>query len=446
MPTYASSDLVAFGLLAETTEGTFMTSAAFAQMLTNGISPEFSSNMVEDQTVSGAGEPVDKRTNLRGLNMQTPAQLRYKDLQLMVAAALRDTFPAEVSVVGSSNINVLTAGTHRDGSTGPQLSAPTGTFDSLITYGGVTATTNPDGGAEALMALLSGSANADNNRPRRIKAVWDNTTNAFIDFYPGYVGGSAGAFGAPFTGTTLESITVKVGQAGRNRIVGAGVKSFSALWNFTDMVNNGGWQSGFGLVANDLGLSWTGKDGAAIDIPWIGYGSGELVSADPSTQGFDDSALVDSPMMLAADDLQWVSIVTAAEPITLSQFNMTGLNFTLSGNSAAIDNVSGTSLVTGVRRGAHNPAGSLDWYLADDERVEKISQLGSQANAKKGGIDIGFKDPDGNWIIVGLLHNEFAPTGGVPGQGGNTVAGTLEFSGSRRTKRSRSFVWQEFAA
>lgn len=444
MPQYASSDLVAVGALAEATEGTFETSAAYAQLLTNGITPEFGSNILDDPTVSGAGEPVDKRTNLRSLSLQTPAQLRYKDLQLLVSAALRDTFPAEVTVVGSSNIDVLTAGTHRDGSTGPQLRAPTGVFDSLITYGGVTAVTHPDGGAEALMMKLSGASFGDNNGRRRIKAVWDNATNAFIDIYPGYVGGSAGGFGAPMQATgSGESITIKVGQAGRNRFTGAGVKSYSWLWQFADV---GEWQNGFGLVANDLALSWSGKEGAAIEIPWVGYGSGEQVSVDPSGQGFDDSALLFSPMLTAADDLKAVSIVTATEPIILSQFNITGFNATLAGNVAAIDNVSGTSEVTGVRRGAHNPSGSLDWYLAGDPRARKLTQLGSRASNQKAGIDLVFQDPDGNDIIVGYLWNEFTPTGGVPGQGGNTVSGTLEFSGHRRSKRSRSFTWQEFAA
>lgn len=445
MPRYSSSDLVAFGLLAETVEGVFRTDAAFAQMLTNGISPEFTQNMLEDPTVSGAGEPIDKRTNLRGLNLQTPAQMRYRDLQLMVAAALREDFPAEVSIVGSSNIDVLTAGTHRDGSTGPQLRAPTTVFNNLINYNGASAATHPDGGAEALMMNVTGSVPADNNGRRRIKSVWDNTTNAFIDIYPGYVGGAAGGFGAPLTGTTLESITIAVGQSSRNRITGSGVKSFSALWNFSDM-SLAGWQNGFGLVANDLNVSWSGKEGAAIDIPWIGYGSGELVAADPSGQGFDDSALLCSPMMTAADDLKYVAIVTATTPTVLTQFNLTGFNATLAGNSVAIDDVSGISEVTGVRRGSHNPSGTLDWYLANDARSLVMSQLGSRQSSEKAGIDVILEDPQGNEIILGYLWNEFGPSGPIPGAGNNTVAGSLEFSGSRRTKTSRSFTWQEFAA
>lgn len=441
MPVYASSDHVRFGLLAETTEGTFETSAAFKRQLITGATPEYNSTIAGDSTISGAGEPIDKRTQEREFGLQTPAKLRFKDCRLIVGAFLRDTPPAEVSIVGSSDINVV-SGTHLDGSSGWQITAPASALDSLINYGGVTVSTHPRGGAECLWMKVSGSAQGANNKGRRIKAVHDDGT-AKIDIWAAYTAGAASTPFEPMVATTNESITIKVGTAMRNR--GTGGSSYSALWQYTDL-SSANWQSGWGLVGNDLGTSWSGTDGAEMTASWMGYAAGEIVSADPSGQGFTDADLAWSPMMMAGDDLQILAIMTATTPIVLSSFNLTGFQSNVAGNCQRVK-VSGTSETTGIVRGSHNPSGSIEWNMAADARTLLLSQLGSRSNAEKAGIDAVFRDPDGAEIVIGHLWNEFSPAGGVPGSQNSVVAGSsLTFEGLQRTPTSRSYVHQEFSA
>lgn len=443
MTDFASSDHVQFGMISEAVKGIFEVSAAFPIVLTTGILPDFVTNIIQDPTISGEGEAIDARTNMRALDLQTPAVHRFGDNKFLISAALRDVFVAPVTVVGSSDINFLTGGTHLDGSTGPQITAPTTAFDTLINYGGVTSTTNPSGGAESLMMLTSGSASSENNGLRRIKAVHDTGSLAAIDIWPGYVGGAAGTFGEPIAGTTLESITIKVGTAARNRFIGAGVKSWSALWYFSDI---GKWQNGWGLRANDLTLAWSGIDGATIDIPWIGQASGGLVNSDPSSQGFDATVNLYSPMLNAADDLLVLAVVTASEPIVLSALSLTGFSGTLAGNSEGIGDVSGSSERVGVRQGGVRPTGTLDWHLTDDVRAEKLTNLGAKGTSEKAGIDVVFLDPDGNYCIWGMLWNEFSQSGPVPGGENSNVDGSIAFSGHRRTNQARSWAYQEIAA
>lgn len=447
MPKYGSTDSVKVGCKVEATEGTLVTGSAYELLLTSGLTADFTSNIIQDPTISGAGEALDARTNLRGLNLTTPFPLRYNDLRLPLGAVMRSAWATAVTVVASSEITVATGGTHQDGSTGPQIEV-TGAnaltlFNSLIAYGG--ATTN---GAEYLMMHVSGSGsgNENNNGFRRIKSVWKNGSASFIDIDPAYVGGTAGAFGGPLTAATGESITIRVGTASRNQGPGAAQdKSYSFKWNFADV---GKWQAGSGAVPNDLTLSWSGKDGASAEISWIARASKALAATDPATPSGDSFVdnNVGNSMMIGADDLVVCALWTVdpsgtPKPIVLSSSFLTQFSYTLAGNCAAIEDVSGTSTITGVRRGNHQPTGSLNWYLADG--AEEIVALGAEGTAKKGGVDVIFKDRAGQHIIMGGLLNEFGNTGPSPGAGGNSVSGSLEFTGSRKTKTSRSFNMQE---
>lgn len=445
MPTYASSDLANVGMRPEAAEGTLDVAGAYPKILTTGLTVDFSSTTVQDDTITGGGEVIDVRTTSRGVSVTTPAKLRYFDCRPLIGPAFRAVYPSEVTVVGSSNVNALTAGTHLDGSTGPQLrfNASTTALDTLINYDGANATTHPRGGAESLMAAVTGSATAANNQLRRIKAVWKDATHSYIDFYPGYVGASGGTFGAPMVGTTGESITVRVGSAVRNRLTGAGVKGYSMLVNYSDMAAAAGWQAFRGLVAGDPTLSWTGKEGAMISVPWTGYGSLALDNADPTSQGFSDPNLF-SEMMIGGEDLKFFAIVTSVKPIILTGANLTSFNGQLAGNNQAVDDVSGTDEVVGVVRGTHVPTGSIGWYLFNDARAEEITALGDKATAAKGIIDIVFQDRAGNRSIWGWLNNEFAPSGPSPGGTGGKVSGTLNFAGSRKNNTARSVVHQEF--
>lgn len=436
---YGSSDRVRFGLIAEAVEGTFENSAPFPVALLDGLGPTYNSNTLTVQTITGAAQTIGARTNLRSFDASTPFTLRYSDGRTLIAPPMRDTFPAEVTIVGAADIDMLVAGTHQDGSTGPQIEGPLSTaiFDTFIGYKG--ATTN---GAEFMMLKMSGWSAADNNLPRRIKAVWKDATNSYIDLYPGYVGGAAGAYGAPVTGAVGQSPTLKLGSGVRT---GTTDSSYSFLWNYTDLAV-AGWQNAFGMVANDLSMTGAGKEYVTMATTWQGYGSGEIVSADPSGQGFTTAALLYGPELVSIEDLTYWAVVTSTTPTVFSGFNITGWNWTLAGNNRPVEDVAGSSLRTGIVRGTMGLTASFDFRLASDARTLILSQLGSAASAEKAIVDMFFTDTAGNVIVVGLLENEFSSTGGTPGAMGSDVTINLTTVGSAITQSAGLLVWQEFSA
>ena len=440
-----SSDLVRFGMNEETTEGTFETGSAYPVILTRGVNPSYPFNITTDDTVDGDGDPLSAEVTLRGLDLTTPARLRYNDCRTLVAAVLRDVFPSAVTIVGSGDVEVLTNGTHLDGGTGAQIRVAEATpavFDSLITYGGVTSSTHPRGGAESLLFRSTGFGDSKNNWHRRVEAVWKNATHSHIDIGPGWVGGTAGFFGEPMAAQASQSPTLAFGQAIRNRITGTGVKTYSAMWHLKDIDKYGG---GFGLTANDLSLSWSGKDGVELSVDWIGWAPKALASSDPSGQGFTDNNLV-TAMLTGAHHLNHVALVKASELLTLTPNFLNGLSFQVAGSSAAIEDTSGDSKRGPVRRGMHVPSGTIDYYIGDDNRAEKLSALGDQSTEAKGEVSCMWKDPAGNEVACAMLWNAFGQTGAVPGAAGSNVGGSLEFAGIRLTNTSRSFIWQEIGA
>ena len=443
MATHASSDLVQFGMVDETTEGTLETGSAVPIILTNGITTDYTTNIISDTTVSGAGETLDAQTNLRGLNLTTPVMLRFSDCRPLIAAQLRETFATAVSVVGSSDIDVTVTGTHNDGTTSASQIKVTSTsaFDSLIGYG--PATTN---GIEGLLLRSSGFTDAKNNGYRRVKEIWKDGTTSYIDIEPGWVGGSAGLLGEPMAAETGATATLTVGRTVRNRVTGSGVISKTALWQFTDMATYAKYGSGFGLVANDLTINGTGKDGISIEVTWIGYGSKAISATDPTGQGFAADANLYSDMLIGTDQLKHFAIVTATKPIVLSSLNLTGYSMTIAGNCAAIDNTSGTSEITGVRRGSHAASGSVDWYLVNDERSEELTELGAAGSEEKAEISVLYQDAAGNDCAFSSLRNQFGTTGPTPGSQGSSPSGSLNFTAHRKSKTSRLFVYQEIAA
>lgn len=444
MAKYASSDLVSFGMITEAVEGTLENSAPVPVVLTTGITPDFQSNTITDPTVAGVGEPIDARTDQRGLALTTPAIVRFSDCRPLIAPALRDVFPSTVTIVGSSDIDMLTAGTHQDSSVGAQIrsSAPGSTiiFDDLITYASATAN-----GAESLLARITGFTDSKNNWNRRIKAVWKDGTHSYIDLEPGWVSGDVGFFAEPVAAEASQSPTIAVGTAVRNRFTGAGVLSKTALWQFNDMVTSGKFGGGRGLVGNDISINFSGSEGATVEITWLGYAPTVLDGTDPTGQGFTDTNLYSS-MMISSDDLTYLAIVTASNIIVLSPLTATGVSVQVAGNCEQI-RAAGSSNVLGVRRGLHVPTGTVDWMLVDNPVVEELAQLGDVASAEKGEVAFGFTDPAGNEIHVAALWNEFGAAGPVPGAQASTVSGsTLTFNGLRKTTTSRSFIWQEIAA
>ena len=444
---FASGDNVQLGMIEEAVCGTLETSGPYPRILTTGFGATYSSNILVDPTVTGEGQVVDARTNTEGGALTAPFIGRYNDNRTLISSAFRDVFPSAVTIVGSSDISVVLAGTHLDGSTGAQITIASATgFDALINYAGATVGTHPNGGGEGLMMRVSGSSEAANNRYRRIKAVHSNGVDtSFIDIAPGYVGGGAGLFGEPMVAVASESITIAVGVAVRNQFRGAGLKTYSALWNHTDL-SASSWQAMTGLHAGDWSWSWSNRNALTGEVGFIPTSVYPLASSDPSGVGFVDQNLY-SPMLEAANDLKTFAIVTATEPIVLSSLNLTGFSASMAGNLSEMNDVSGTSETVGVVRGGHALTGSIDAHLVDDARSAKLANLGRVGSREKGGIDALFTDVDGNDVILGVLKAEFQPSGTTGGGQNSTIdLATVNWTAQQGGKKPRMVVYQEIAA
>ncbi len=453
MARYAHNrNVVAALSVVEAVEGTREDSAPYIPVITTGMSPEFTSEIITSESISGSGRTLDAQTGLRGLNLTWPQQLAFDQNLKLISQALRNDIEsqAEVSVVlATTEANVVLGGTGDDGALANQITAPDLAFDSFITYGGATPTTHPAGGIEGYLVEVSGFTGgaAVNNGIRRVRAVHNPGSVATMDFYDAYSGGAAGGYGEPMFAVVAEvgAVTIRVGRAGKDLscVPEADLFSYSALVNFCDMGPVASWQSFFGLVAGDLTVAWTGKGAITTEVNQMGFGSDELVGADPTGQGFAAVGITE-PQMIAGKHLQTLALVKASKPIVLSAFNVTGFSTTLAGNVEAATDISGTDKVTGHSRGDHANTGTVDWRLANDVRVEELTALGSSGGTEKFDIDVIFKDPKGQQIWFGMLNNETPPTG--PNPGSNPVAGQIAFTSSEKSPAAGLFNVQQLSA
>lgn len=437
---YASSIHAGFGLKPETAPGTFEP-GAYPLQRTKGVGLTTNETITQDSDVAMAGEPISAEVEARSFSASTPVDLCFNDCRTLLGPTLREDFPAEVAVVGTSDIDVLTNGAHQDSAIGPQLRAPTGAFDTLRTYAGAA-----DNGAHALLADLSGASEANNNFPRGIKAVWDNGTNAFLDIHQGFVGGSAGLFGSPMVATAApESIVIRVGTGIRNRL-NAPNQYYSGLLHYSDMVNHARYQAMIGLTPNGATFSWSGKGNVGLEIPWEGVHLPALQTLDPTLgAGLDNSGLLYTPMVKGGKHLKYLVIVTDTGPIILTSLSVTSFNFQIPGGVSGIDDVAGTADRTGTMLGAHVPSGSIGVHLVDDPRSVQLAELGAPGTEQKARIVFMFEDSRRNMIWCQSLWNTFGQLAFTPTSGGGTVDGTLNFSGQQASSTSRSFTYQELA-
>ena len=67
--------------------------------------------MTQDSDVALAGEPISAETESRSYTLSTPFDLCFNDCRSVLAATLRENFPAsEVFVQGTNDIEILTNG------------------------------------------------------------------------------------------------------------------------------------------------------------------------------------------------------------------------------------------------------------------------------------------------------------------------------------------------
>ncbi len=439
------------GVLAETTPGTFETSAAFELILNTGTSPDFPTEQVSSADVGDQGGPLGRRTVSRGGDIDFPMHFRHDANKIMEAHAFRDDWATEVTITGSSDIDLVLAGTHQDGSTGLQLSTTTGGFNSLITYGGATAN-----GAVSLLLLIEGFTNAINNQPVAVKAVWNNGSNDLIDIDAGYAGGaSTENFGAgPKIGETLTSAVIHAGEAVRNQRKGnPGRRTLSVMLD-RFLLTEGRFDGVIGWVANDLNFEISGKGEVTETVNgngrgWVGLSNTPVNGQAVGSHFVDNNPDVD--FFIGGKDLQHLSIVTFAnalnsteKPINLSDKNVSAFSWSLAGNVNVITDVVGTDQVL-PRRGLPDFTGNLTWYVADDTIIADIVRLGSSNQHQKGAIHVVFQEPGGNWKGLTLPRNEFEQTGGTGG-GDGEESGTLNFGSEAKSKQARTAIMQQWTA
>lgn len=417
---------------------------------TQGATLSYPSEEAEDTTTGDYGGPISKRTISRGGDADFPSHLRFGGNRLLTLNAFRDTvFPSERTIVGASNIDYVLNGTHLDGATGLQIQAPTTTFNALITYAGATLN-----GAEGLLLLAKGFTNAGNNQPVMVKAVHDSGGLAKIDIFGGYGGGTAGdPFGAPKIAEALKSATLYAGSAVRNRQLGVGNKrALSIMVDYFEHATAARFNGLRGWVANDWSLAIAGKGPVIVTTNGNGRGWTPLQATPPNgeTLGSHFSAAGDlDPMYIGAEDLVVFAIVpyanvlvATAVPILLADTNIKSGNLNLAGQVAVINDIVGTDELV-PRRGMHNPAGSVGWYMTDATIAEQITKIGAKATRQDGAVHALWKDALGQYIAVNFLKNNFKATG--PGGGRDAVEGTLEFGSMALSKNARAVVFQEYS-
>ena len=213
--TVTSSDNVDAGLLVEAVCGTLETGAAYEIFQTTGAELDYPSEEAIDNTVGDHGGPISKRTISRAGDASLPAHLRFGGNDELLSSALREAWPAEVTIVGSADNDLVLAGTHNDGATGLQIIGTAGAtqFDTFITYNSATAN-----GIGGLVLHSSGWTAGANNQLMVVKEVWKDGANGYIDLYDFNTAGGAGpGIGAQKIAATGDTPTLRVGSAIRNR-------------------------------------------------------------------------------------------------------------------------------------------------------------------------------------------------------------------------------------
>lgn len=423
------------GLLQESTEGTLETGGAYERILNSSTGPQARSKTVDDPTMFGTGESQGDDVVLRACDLSVDARFRHHPtiMTLLRGPLRRSTaFPAAVSVVGSSDINVVLAGTHQDGSTGPQITVgDTSSFDTLIAYDGAA-----ENGIEGLLVKVTGSAEEANNRKRWAKSVWKDGSTSYIDIHPASVAGPSGSVCEPMVATAAESITVAVGRACRNLDQEV---SFSSLHYFAD---EGWWQAGFGMVGNNLGISYSGQDGIDMSVSYLGYGSTAPALADPTGQGFAAAAAV-TPQMHSGAHLKAFVLLKPTAPLILSAAGLNAYELDYQGNCAAWEDDSGSGLVTDIRRGTSKTTGSIGVTVRGNSTIVDTFGLGYSDTIRADSYTE-LKDGDGNEVVWGFRDARFEPHFSGSGGGDQQLTGSIGYAARPSSTTSRTIFFQFF--
>lgn len=433
------------GIAEQTVDSETFEQAAFERLLHTGATFEYPSNEVESEDMGDTGGPTGRRRIARGGNADLPMHFRYDANKTPEAAAFRDSWATELSVTGAGapgDFEYLTAGTHNDGSTGLQIKAALNSLNVLKL-----------GAGRGLLVYPVNFTTAANNQPFMVKDVWDDGTNDLIDIYDGYGGGGASdPFGAPKTAEDSQAATLHFGEWIKNRRKGGGAKRvYSILVDRYLLTSARRYRGLIGWVANDYTFEIPDEGAVRCTVNGMGrlWQPSQATPPNGEAEGSHFTDPTNRDFVVGGEDLEFLSLVTFANnlvttelPINLSDLNVTNYTFNLTGNVNALSNILGARGVV-PKPGRQGFNGTLGYYVADDDVLAALENLGSRDAHQKAAMHVAFLDPAGNRKALTLPRNEFAQTGGEGGTG--EEAGTLEYGSEAIDHLFRTAVLQQFS-
>lgn len=439
------------GLKLQTAADAFETGAPFDVILTTQLTAEFpDAEAIAADVGSDKGGPTAARRHSRGGNLNVGAHFRYHGGNAnseIERVAFRDAaWAPETTVIGSGatgDLQYLTAGTHNDSSTGLQIKAP---YDSLVAL--------KSGAGHGLTVLMTGWANAENNQPFQVKEIWDDGSTAdYVDIYAGYGGASIGSpFGAPKTAEDSATSELHFGSWIRNRESGTGAREcFSVMIDRPNLTDERRFRGLVGWVPSD----WTMTiEEASVMADVTGIGSYWLPYAalPPNGEAIGDhfNPFTFPEIMIGKEDLWLLGLVTFPSRYTAQEIAipLTGtfvrtFNFSLTGNVSGLTDILGKPGVS-PSRSPHTFAASMDYYIADEEILVPITELGGQNTNQPGAYHVVFRDLNGDYKGLTLPLVTFSQTGGTGGT--DKEAGTLAMTPYARDPQRRTAILQEWSS
>lgn len=391
------------------------------------------------------GGPKGRRRIARGADADFPMHFRHGANRLMEEHAFRDDYTPEFSVTFTADGDLLAAGLHQDGSTGPQIKAPLTTFDAIS--GGV---------ATGCLCYLRDFVAADDNQAMLVKRIWNDGVNDYVDFYSVYAAGAPGdPIGAPKTGELASNGTLLFGSILKNRRRGApGRRTLTLLVDRFMLEEAARFRACTGWTANDWQL--TVADEGVVNCTVTGNGRFWLPASmvpgngEPAETAIDGSGIPDRQFFVGGEDIELLGVFgwpNAANPtpvpILLGDTGVTNFDFSAAGNNNVLSNILG-GRGTVVRRGKFDFTGSFGYFVGDSDVIVQLQRLGDENLHYKGTVNLVFRDPDGYRKALTAMRCEFAQSGGEGGGDGEEV-GTVAFGAETLGAETRSIALQEWS-
>lgn len=437
---YTSKQLTAAAIAAETEYGVLPT-GGYNYLTVQSLSPSGETKTEMADEVTGRGEKSDAITVFRAGKLSVKQNLRALGGYDLLAAVLYSGWTGNATVTGSSNINVVASGTHQDGTTGPQLTAPTNTFNTLKTYGGAASN-----GIEGLLLKITGSAQAANNRRRRAKSVWNNGSVDCIDLFKGYHTGSAGLHGEPMVATTNESLSISTGSVLRNRKPSPDTNySKGVVWQHA----NGNFGFVRGWVPGSWKMALKGQSKIQVDVDGLAAAKGDNLPDDPTGDWGPPSTPTLSRMM-TGDGLFLASLIPydgLDGPINLSGAFINSLDLSADAKNSGVDDVAGTQARVGIVAGEFMADLSIGYVVGKDDAgtISRLTRLGESTTAQRAIVEWCLRDTQGNEFCFGALGVEFEQVEQTAAESGDgVITGTLKGTCLPFSDTSRTFVAQRF--